>query len=90
MEQCPDAPQPWVGRALRGWRTQAGLSLDDAAARLGWPGSKLDRYENGLAFAGPVEINALAAALFVHDDERDRTVRRAFPNGRAAADRSRE
>jgi len=68
----------WIARTLHGWRTEAGLELEVAAGRLGWPGAKLRQYETAAVAAGPFEIIALAAVLEVGDDERDRTIHLAY------------
>lgn len=67
-----------VTRRLRQWRSEAGLSLDEVAPRLGWSKSKLGRLETGDTPAGPAEVMAIATVFGIPDDERDRYVALAF------------
>jgi transcriptional regulator with XRE-family HTH domain len=65
-------------RRLRQWRTEAGLSLDDLAPRLGWSKSKLGRFETGDAAPGPADVMAIATVFGIPDDEREHYVTLAF------------
>ncbi|NGY57607.1 helix-turn-helix domain-containing protein [Lentzea sp. NEAU-D13] len=48
-----------VGRTLAGWRNELGLSLTEAAGRVGFSGAKLSMMENAMQPSAPVDIMAL-------------------------------
>ncbi|MGH3884446.1 MAG: helix-turn-helix domain-containing protein [Pseudonocardiaceae bacterium] len=63
-----------VARALRRWRTEAGLRLEDICTPLGWATSKLSRMERAEQAIGPAEVIALATIYGIGERERDRYV----------------
>jgi transcriptional regulator with XRE-family HTH domain len=63
-----------VARALRRWRSEAGLRLEDVCAPLGWATSKLSRMERAEQTIGPAEVIALATVYGIGEQERDRHV----------------
>jgi transcriptional regulator with XRE-family HTH domain len=63
-----------VARALRRWRNEAGLRLEDICAPLGWATSKLSRMERAEQAIGPAEVIALATIYGIGEQERDRYV----------------
>jgi Domain of unknown function (DUF5753)/Helix-turn-helix domain len=63
-----------VARALRHWRGDAGLRLEDVCAPLGWATSKLSRMERAEQMIGPAEVIALATIYGISEQERDRYV----------------
>jgi transcriptional regulator with XRE-family HTH domain len=59
---------PGIGEALQRLRIQKGLSLTELANRVGWPKSRLSKYENnGLAVSLPV-LDEIAKHLEVRPD----------------------
>lgn len=83
MERRATARHRGVARALRTWRTAAGLELGEAAGRIGWQDSKLHAYETAVEQAGPLEVIALATAMGIDDVDRDRTVELVWSAHRA-------
>ena len=63
-----------VARALRRWRSEAGLRLEDICTPLGWATSKLSRMERAEQAIGPAEVIALATIYGIGERERDRYV----------------
>ncbi|HWR48652.1 MAG TPA: helix-turn-helix transcriptional regulator, partial [Pseudonocardiaceae bacterium] len=63
-----------VARALRRWRHEAGLRLEDICAPLDWATSKLSRMERAEQMIGPAEVIALATIYGIGEQERDRYV----------------
>jgi len=63
-----------VARALRRWRNEAGLRLEDVCTPLGWATSKLSRMERAEQLIGPAEVIALATVYGIKEQERDRYV----------------
>lgn len=63
-----------VARALRRWRNEAGLRLEDICAPLSWATSKLSRMERAEQAIGPAEVIALATIYGIGEQERDRYV----------------
>jgi transcriptional regulator with XRE-family HTH domain len=63
-----------VARALRRWRNEKGLRLEDVCAPLGWATSKLSRMERAEQTIGPAEVIALATVYGIGEQERDRHV----------------
>lgn len=63
-----------VARALRRWRREAGLRLEDVCTPLGWASSKLSRMERAEQLIGPAEVIALATVYGIKEQERDRYV----------------
>ena len=63
-----------VARALRRWRSEAGLRLEDICAPLSWATSKLSRMERAEQAIGPAEVIALATIYGIGEQERDRYV----------------
>lgn len=74
-----------VGTALRGHRTHAGLSLDDAAEVLGCHRSKISRIESGARGCRPGEVAALLEEYDVCGAERVALVALARPAAVAGA-----
>ncbi|MEU5638396.1 helix-turn-helix domain-containing protein [Streptomyces milbemycinicus] len=58
-----------LGEALRRYRNEAGLSLDKAAAAMGWIGPKLSRIETANGYIRPGEVAPLLKAYGVVDSE---------------------
>ncbi|GII80088.1 transcriptional regulator [Sphaerisporangium rufum] len=48
-----------LGTTLRRLRNEAGLTLDEAAAAMGWKGPKMSKIENASATIRPAEVTAL-------------------------------
>ncbi|MGH3698694.1 MAG: helix-turn-helix domain-containing protein [Pseudonocardiaceae bacterium] len=63
-----------VARALRRWRHEAGLRLEDICTPLGWATSKLSRMERAEQAIGPADVLALATIYGIGEQERDRYV----------------
>jgi transcriptional regulator with XRE-family HTH domain len=63
-----------VARALRRWRNEAGLRLEDVCTPLGWATSKLSRMERAEQSIGPADVLALATIYGIGEQERDRYV----------------
>jgi len=63
-----------VARALRRWRNEAGLRLEDICTPLSWATSKLSRMERAEQMIGPAEVIALATIYGIGEQERDRYV----------------
>jgi hypothetical protein len=63
-----------VARALRRWRHEAGLRLEDICAPLDWATSKLSRMERAEQAIGPAEVIALATIYGIGEQERNRYV----------------
>ncbi|MGB6161442.1 MAG: helix-turn-helix transcriptional regulator [Pseudonocardiaceae bacterium] len=63
-----------VARALRRWRTETGLRLEDVCVPLGWATSKLSRMERAEQMIGPAEVIALATVYGIGEQSRDRHV----------------
>ncbi|MGH3831044.1 MAG: helix-turn-helix domain-containing protein [Pseudonocardiaceae bacterium] len=63
-----------VARALRRWRNEAGLRLEDICTPLGWATSKLSRMERADQAIGPAEVIALATVYGISERERERYV----------------
>ncbi|MGH3901086.1 MAG: helix-turn-helix domain-containing protein [Pseudonocardiaceae bacterium] len=63
-----------VARALRRWRNEAGLRLEDVCAPLAWAASKLSRMERAEQSIGPADVIALASVYGIKEQERDRYV----------------
>jgi transcriptional regulator with XRE-family HTH domain len=63
-----------VARALRRWRNEAGLRLEDVCTPLGWATSKLSRMERAEQSIGPADVLALATVYGIGEQERDRYV----------------
>jgi Domain of unknown function (DUF5753)/Helix-turn-helix domain len=63
-----------VARALRRWRTETGLRLEDVCTPLGWATSKLSRMERAEQAIGPAEVIALATVYGIGEQSRDRHV----------------
>jgi hypothetical protein len=63
-----------VARALRRWRNETGLRLEDVCAPLGWATSKLSRMERAEQAIGPAEVIALATVYGIGEQQRDRHV----------------
>jgi hypothetical protein len=63
-----------VARALRRWRNENGLRLEDVCAPLGWATSKLSRMERAEQTIGPAEVIALATVYGIGEQARDRYV----------------
>jgi Domain of unknown function (DUF5753)/Helix-turn-helix domain len=63
-----------VARALRRWRREAGLRLEDICTPLSWATSKLSRMERAEQMIGPAEVIALATIYGIKEQERDRYV----------------
>ncbi|WP_424528870.1 helix-turn-helix domain-containing protein [Sphaerisporangium viridialbum] len=58
-----------LGSTLRHLRNQAGLTLDEAAATMGWKAPKMSKIENASANIRPGEVAALLQAYGVSDPE---------------------
>ncbi|MEU8268307.1 helix-turn-helix transcriptional regulator [Sphaerisporangium sp. NPDC049002] len=58
-----------LGSTLRHLRNQAGLTLDEAAAAMGWKAPKMSKIENASATIRPPEVAALLKAYGVSDPE---------------------
>lgn len=70
----PNAPRPptvrrrRLGATLRRLRAQAGLSLDDAAAAMGWKAPKMSKIETANLGIRPGEVDQLLAVYRVEDE----------------------
>ncbi|MFI0351037.1 helix-turn-helix domain-containing protein [Actinomadura sp. 9N407] len=64
----PTIRSRWLGNAMLRARKGAGLTLDQAAARIGWQGSKISRVENGLVRVHWGDIQDLLDAYEVADE----------------------
>ncbi|MCZ4123859.1 helix-turn-helix domain-containing protein [Streptomyces sp. H39-S7] len=58
-----------LGATLKGLRNEAGLTLDEAAASMGWKGPKLSKIENATQAIRPAEVGSLLLAYRVDDGE---------------------
>lgn len=58
-----------LGSALRRLRNEAGLTLDDAAAAMGWNGPKMSKIENAAQYIRPGDVLTLLDAYGVSDAE---------------------
>ncbi|WJV51734.1 helix-turn-helix domain-containing protein [Streptomyces flavofungini] len=58
-----------LGSTLRRLRNDAGLTLDDAAAAMGWKGPKMSKVENAAAGIRPAQVTDLLKAYGVTDPE---------------------
>ncbi|MCC3654858.1 helix-turn-helix domain-containing protein [Streptomyces sp. S07_1.15] len=58
-----------LGEALRRYRREAGMSLDTAAAAMGWIGPKLSRIETANGYIKPNEVAPLLKTYGVQDAE---------------------
>ncbi|MEV6986236.1 helix-turn-helix transcriptional regulator [Sphaerisporangium sp. NPDC051017] len=58
-----------LGSTLRRLRNEAGMTLEDAAAAMGWKAPKMSKIENASASIRPVDVAALLAAYRVSDPE---------------------
>ncbi|MGH3871194.1 MAG: helix-turn-helix domain-containing protein [Pseudonocardiaceae bacterium] len=63
-----------VARALRRWRNDVGLRLEDVCTPLSWATSKLSRMERAEQAIGPADVLALASVYGIGEQERDRYV----------------
>jgi len=67
----PTVRQRKVARALRTWRSRAGMTLDEVSDRLRWSISKLSRLERAETIPGPAEVIVLATIYGIPEAERD-------------------
>ncbi len=65
----PSVRRRRLGSTLRHLRNQAGLTLDEAAATMGWKAPKMSKIENASANIRPGEVAALLQAYGVNDPE---------------------
>ncbi|GAA0335154.1 helix-turn-helix domain-containing protein [Actinoallomurus spadix] len=66
---------------LKGLRESSGLSVEQAAAQLGWSYSKLNRFENGRAIPPPKTVAHIIDLYGVPDGKRDSLIRLARDAG---------
>ncbi|WP_380277514.1 helix-turn-helix domain-containing protein [Kitasatospora purpeofusca] len=65
----PTVRRRQLGKALRGLRNTAGLTLDGAAEAMGWRGPKLSKIENATQSIRPAELTGLLTVYGVSDPE---------------------
>jgi transcriptional regulator with XRE-family HTH domain len=69
MPPKPTVRRRRLGSTLRRLRNEASLSLDDAAARMGWKAPKLSKIENAVQTIRPAEVATLLGHYGVTDSE---------------------
>ncbi|WP_030590278.1 helix-turn-helix domain-containing protein [Streptomyces anulatus] len=69
VRPVPTVRRRRLGEALRRYRNGAGMSLDTAAATMGWIGPKLSRIETANGHIRPAEVAALLKSYGVVDPE---------------------
>ncbi|WP_433831009.1 helix-turn-helix domain-containing protein [Actinoplanes sp. CA-015351] len=95
-----DRPVELVGSVLARWRKRRKLTGQELGDLVGMSQAKISRLENGKVLAEPGDVRAIAEALNLPDEERERVVERAehaddrltewTPAGRDLADRQKE
>ncbi|GAA2438437.1 helix-turn-helix transcriptional regulator [Actinomadura vinacea] len=70
----PTIRSKWLGNALLKARKEAGLTLDQVSAQVGWQGSKISRVENGLVRVHWGDVQDLLDAYGIEDETQRKTL----------------